>query len=54
MNHSRIYNRCAVFALVLLTGLGLALLLPWMANSQSLAAQNEIPAQNNAPEATRY
>jgi len=54
MTNNRIYTRCAIFALVLLVGLGLALLLPWMASSQGLAAQNEIPPQNNAPETTPY
>ena len=42
MTHNRLYNRCVIFALILIVGLGFALVLPWLANAQSLAAQYEV------------
>jgi len=38
MKNNRRYNHFVIFALILIVGLGLALTLPWLANSQSLAA----------------
>ncbi len=54
MTNNRFFNHCLICALILVTGLGLALVLPWLASSQGLAAQSKVPVQNNAPEATPY
>ena len=54
MTDNRPYNHYLIFALILIAGLGLALALPWLANAQGLAAQSEVTAQDNTPEATRY
>ncbi len=54
MTDNRPYKYCLIFALILIVGLGLALALPWLANSQGLAAQSEVGEQDNTPEATRY
>jgi predicted outer membrane repeat protein len=47
MTHNRLYNHCLIFALILFLGLGLALVLPWIANSQSQAAQSDVGAQGS-------
>ena len=39
MTRNRLNNRCVIFALILIVGLGLAFALPWLANAQSLAAE---------------
>ena len=50
INHR--YNHIVIFALIITVGLGLALALPWLANAQGLAAQNGVPAQDNAPDSS--
>ncbi|GAH39046.1 unnamed protein product, partial [marine sediment metagenome] len=47
MTHTRLYYHCLIFALILFLGLGLALVLPWLASSQSQAAQSEVGTQGN-------
>ncbi|MGB7118085.1 MAG: choice-of-anchor Q domain-containing protein [Anaerolineales bacterium] len=47
MTHNRFFNRGLICALILVTGLGLALALPWLASSQGLAAQSEVGAQGS-------
>jgi predicted outer membrane repeat protein len=42
MTDNRPYKICFVFALILFLGLGLALVMPWLASSQSQAAQSDI------------
>ena len=54
MTDNHRYNHFVIFALILITGLGLALALPWLANAQGLAAQIEVGEQDNTPEATRF
>ena len=48
MTDNRPYNHYLIFALILIVGLGLALALPWLANSQGLAAQIEVGAQGSS------
>ncbi len=54
MTHNRFLNHCLIYALIVVAGLGLAFVVPLLANSQGLAASNEMGAKDNAPEATRY
>ena len=42
MTDNRPYKLCFIFALILFLGLGLALVMPWLASSQSQAAQSDI------------
>ena len=44
MTDNRPYKHCLIFALILIVGLGLALALPWLANSQGLAAKIAAPS----------
>jgi len=41
MTNNHRYNHFVIFALILIVGLGLAFALPWLANTQSLAADEE-------------
>jgi predicted outer membrane repeat protein len=54
MTHSYGLNRFVAFGLVLMMGIGIALLLPWMARTQSQAAQGETATHENAPEVSVY
>jgi len=54
MTHNRFLNHCLICAFILITGLGFALALPWIAISQGLAAQSQSVEQVKVPEGTRY
>jgi predicted outer membrane repeat protein len=55
MTNNRFFNHCLICALILVTGLGLAFVLPLLASSQGFAARSEVGTQDYAPEAsTRY
>ncbi len=55
MFHNRFYVHCLICGCILVFGLGLALVLPWLANAQGLAAQSEAVVKSNTPDApTRY
>jgi predicted outer membrane repeat protein len=47
MNHNRLFNHCLICVLIFISGLGLALTLPWLANSQSKAAYYELDTPIN-------
>ena len=46
MAHIHHYKYCVIFALVLITGLGFAFVLPILASLQSHAAQSEVDGQD--------
>ena len=52
MTDNHRYNHFVIIALILIVGLGLAFALPWLANAQGLAAQSEVPVQDNAPDSS--
>lgn len=53
MDNHRNY-RLLILVQVIVVGFGLALVLPWLANAQELAAHNKVDAQSNLPAVTRY
>ena len=50
MTKNRYFNHCFVCALILITGLGFAPILPGITSSESLAAETEIGDPGSAPE----
>ncbi len=51
MYHNRFFVHCLICGCILVSGLGLALVLPWLANAQGFAAKSEAAAKPNTPEA---
>lgn len=54
MTHKKVYNRGVIFTLVLFLGLGSAIIIPYLASAQGLAAPGEYVEQLKTPAVTRY
>lgn len=54
MTNRRLFNRGLNCTLIFITGLGLALVLTWLAGTQSFAATSDVGTNVNLPGASRY
>jgi len=54
MTNNRLFNHCLICAFILVTGFGLALVIPWFARFESLASEDFVKNQVNLPSAERY